>query len=239
MRAAHPGPSASHGCGTVASQFHRDIVPLMPALYSHAQGLTRNRSDAEDLLQDTMLKAFSSFGTFRQGTNVRAWLYRIQTNTFISGYRRQRARPVVQLTDEVTAGQWMVAAARWPAHLRTAEDEALDAIGDSDIASAMRSLPEKFRTVVYFADVEGLPVRQIAQLTKSPVGTVASRLHRGRGRLRRLLIDTDHRPPGRSRQRHQSVDHERSTPANPTTRQTHSANSAAGTVAARPADYGK
>ncbi|BCO62683.1 ECF RNA polymerase sigma factor SigH [Mycobacterium intracellulare] len=163
------------------------MVALMPALHSYAMRLTRNHADADDLLQDTMLKAFKSFHTFRPGTNIRAWLYRIQTNSYISSYQRRQRKPAVPLTEEMLLSRQSVDTRPWSGHVRAAEDEALDSLPDADFACAMRSLPQTFRTVVYYADVEGLSVKQIAALTKSPAGTVMSRLHRGRRRLRALL----------------------------------------------------
>ncbi|OBB81468.1 hypothetical protein A5760_16415 [Mycobacterium colombiense] len=187
MTSADPCPAGSIDCAVMAGRFEGEVVALMPALHSHAMRLTRNPADADDLLQDTMLKALNSLHTFRQGTNIRAWLYRIQTNSYISSYRRRQRKPAVPLTEEMLLSRQSVDARPWSSHVRAAEDEALDAMPDADLASAMRALPQTFRTVVYYADVEGLPVKQIAALTKSPAGTVMSRLHRGRRRLRTLL----------------------------------------------------
>ncbi|WP_374023721.1 sigma-70 family RNA polymerase sigma factor [Mycobacterium sp. HNNTM2301] len=181
MTPADPCPPGTADPAVTARRFESDVVALMPALHSHAMRLTRNPADAEDLLQDTMLKAFNSFHTFQPATNIRAWLYRIQTNSYISSYRRQLRKPAVPLTEQ------NMDARPGSCHVRAAEDEALDALANADLACAMRALPQTFRTVVYYADVEGLPLKQIAELTKSPAGTVMSRLHRGRRRLRTLL----------------------------------------------------
>jgi RNA polymerase sigma-70 factor, ECF subfamily len=172
---------------TLTNRFEREVLPLTPTLYSHALYLTRNHPDAQDLLQDTLLRAFTGFPTFRRGTNIRAWLYRIQNNSYISGWRRRQRRLDGSLCDNTKLGQLCIGPGSLSRQPRAAEDEALDAIADPDIALAMRDLPEKFRTVVYYADVEGLPTKHIAALTDSPMGTVASRLHRGRRHLRRLL----------------------------------------------------
>jgi RNA polymerase sigma-70 factor (ECF subfamily) len=144
--------------------------------------MTRNHADAEDLLQETMVKAYSKANTFRQGSDLRAWLYRILINTYINNYRRQQRQPVEYPAEGITDRHF--AAAR----CGSAEEQALDAMPDEEIKSAMEALPEPFRLAVYYADVEGLPCRQIAELMGSPNGTVTSRLHRGRRQLRRLLL---------------------------------------------------
>jgi RNA polymerase sigma-70 factor, ECF subfamily len=168
-------------------RFDRDVTPLMPTLYHQAFRVTRNHVDAEDLVQDTLVKAFAGFHTFRQDTNLGAWLHRILINTFINAYRKKQRRPIQHSTEDVTDQQLAVAARHSPAGLRSAEDHALEGLPDNDIRTAMRALPEQFRMAVYYADVEGLSFREIANLTDSPFGTVTSRLHRGRRQLRRLL----------------------------------------------------
>jgi RNA polymerase sigma-70 factor, ECF subfamily len=171
----------------MATTFVRDITPLMGALYGQALRMTRHHADAEDLLQDTMMNAYSHLQTFRQGTNFKSWLYRIMTNTYINGYRKRRRQPAVVSTDAITDQQLATHALRTSSGLRSAEDQALEALPDKEIKAAMDALPEQFRLTVYYADVEGLQRTKIAELMGTPVGTVISRLHRGRRQLRGLL----------------------------------------------------
>ncbi|HTI76533.1 MAG TPA: sigma-70 family RNA polymerase sigma factor [Mycobacterium sp.] len=173
----------------LAERFARDAIPLLDAFYPQAMKLTRNRTEAEDLLQETAAKAFAGFHGFRDGTNLGGWLYRILLNTHISGYRKQQRRPVQWLTDEITDGQLLAEARHSSSGLRSAEDQVLDLIGDHDVREAMRQLPEKLRTAIYYADIEGRRFKEIAELTGAPIGTVMSRLHRGRHRLRTQLAD--------------------------------------------------
>jgi RNA polymerase sigma-70 factor (ECF subfamily) len=151
--------------------------------------LTRNRADAEDLVQDTYLKAYAAFGSFQDGTNLRAWMYRILTNTYIDGCRRRDRRPEGHPTEEITDWQLVRAARHTATELRTAEVEALDRLPDSDVKAALERLPEGSRMAVYLADVEGFAYKEIAEIMHTPVSTVVSRLHRGRRRLRLLLRD--------------------------------------------------
>jgi RNA polymerase sigma-70 factor (ECF subfamily) len=173
----------------IIARFERDAIPLLEAFYPQAMKLTRNRTEAEDLLQETAAKAFAGFHGFRDGTNLGGWLYRILLNTHISGYRKQQRRPMQWLTDEITDGQLIAEARHSSTGLRSAEDQVLDLMGDNDVRDAMRQLPEKLRTAVYYADIEGRRFKEIAELTNAPIGTVMSRLHRGRHRLRALLAD--------------------------------------------------
>jgi RNA polymerase sigma-70 factor, ECF subfamily len=173
----------------LAARFERDAVPLLDGFYPQAMKMTRNRTEAEDLLQETAAKAFAGFHGFRDGTNLGGWLYRILINTHISGYRMQQRRPVQWLTDEITDGQLLAEARHSSIGLRSAEDQVLDQLGDNDVRNAMRELPEKLRTAVYYADIEGRRFKEIAELTNAPIGTVMSRLHRGRHRLRSLLAE--------------------------------------------------
>lgn len=173
----------------LVARFERDAVPLLEAFYPQAMKMTRNRTEAEDLLQETAAKAFAGFHGFRDGTNLGGWLYRILLNTHISGYRKQQRRPMQWLTDEITDGQLLAQARHSSTGLRSAEDQVLDQMGDNDVREAMRQLPEKLRTAIYYADIEGRRFKEIAELTNAPIGTVMSRLHRGRHRLRALLAD--------------------------------------------------
>jgi RNA polymerase sigma-70 factor, ECF subfamily len=171
------------------ARFERDVTPLLPGLYRQAMRMTRNHDDAEDLLQETMLKAYSAFRMFQEGSNVGAWLYRILTNAYINGYRKRKRQPAHHPTDQFTDLQLATEAQHSAVGLRSAEDEALEMLPDNEIKSAMRALPEQFRTAIYYADIEGYRFKEIAELTGTPIGTVMSRLHRGRRQLRQLLAD--------------------------------------------------
>jgi RNA polymerase sigma-70 factor, ECF subfamily len=173
----------------LSARFERDAIPLLDGFYPQAMKMTRNRTEAEDLLQETAAKAFAGFHGFRDGTNLGGWLYRILLNTHISGYRKQQRRPVQWLTDEITDGQLLAEARHSSTGLRSAEDQVLDRLGDNDVREAMQQLPDKLRTAVYYADIEGRRFKEIAELTGAPIGTVMSRLHRGRHRLRSLLAE--------------------------------------------------
>jgi RNA polymerase sigma-70 factor (ECF subfamily) len=166
-------------------------MEYMPALYTAALRMTRNSSDAEDLVQETYLKAYRAFASFELGTNLKAWLYRILTNTYINTYRAKKRRPEIADVEDVedlylyrhlSGEQGTVLG-------RSAEDEALDRFTDTDVKEAIEALPDTFRMAVLLADVEGFSYKEIAEITDVPIGTVMSRIHRGRKALQKALVD--------------------------------------------------
>jgi RNA polymerase sigma-70 factor (ECF subfamily) len=173
------------------ARFAEQAMELMPSLYSAALRMTRNPADAEDLVQETYLKAYRAFGGFQEGTNLKAWLYRILTNTFINSYRARRRRPETSDIEDVEElylyhrlGGLEAAAAG-----RSAEDEVLERFTDEDVKAAIESLPDSFRIAVLLADVEGFSYKEIAEIMDVPIGTVMSRLHRGRKALQKALFE--------------------------------------------------
>jgi RNA polymerase sigma-70 factor (ECF subfamily) len=172
------------------ARFERDVLPLLPSLYGAALRMTRNPADAEDLVQETVLRAFRGFGGFSEGTNLKAWLYRILTNGYINTYRkRQREPQVVEGPDDID--EWYLFDRLGGRTVEgSAEEEVLDSIPDTAVKAALESLPEHFRLPVLLADVEGFSYKEIAQIMDTPIGTVMSRLHRGRKALEKALWDT-------------------------------------------------
>lgn len=173
----------------LVERFEREALPYLDQLYAGAYRMTRNASDAEDLVQETYIKAFRAFNQFEAGTNLKAWLYRILTNTYINMYRKAQREPKVNPTDEIHDWQMADAARYTSGGLRSAEAEALELLPNTIIDEALAKIPEDFRNAVYLADVEGFAYKEIAEIMEVPVGTVMSRLHRGRKLLRESLAD--------------------------------------------------
>lgn len=193
MNAHEPEQHALDGAKPTTAElralFEEQALPYMDQLYAAALRMTRNPADAGDLVQETYVKAFAAFGQFTQGTNLKAWLYRIQTNTFINTYRKNQRNPYQGTIDELEDWQLGNAESATATTTRSAEAEAIDHLPDSAVKDALQSIPEDFRLAVYFADVEGFSYQEVADIMKTPVGTVMSRLHRGRRLLRGLLAD--------------------------------------------------
>ncbi len=165
-------------------------MPHMQALYTAALRMTRNPADAEDLVQETFLKAYRSFDRYEDGTNLKAWLYKILTNTFINSYRAAKRRPEKADVEDVEDLYLYHRIGDLPAGTgQSAEDEVLDRFTDDEVKQAIESLPEAFRIAVLLADVEGFSYKEIADITDVPIGTVMSRIHRGRKALQKALLD--------------------------------------------------
>jgi RNA polymerase sigma-70 factor (ECF subfamily) len=174
---------------TQIQEFEQQALPLMPQLYGAALRWTRNPSDAEDLVQEAFAKAFVAWGQYQQGTNLKAWLYRIMTNTHINMYNKRAKDQAKGGLDELE--DWQLGAAESVTALstRSAELEAIDNLPSDTIKQALNDIPEEFRMVVYYAVVDGLPYSEIAEIMGTPVGTVMSRLHRGKKLLKKMLAD--------------------------------------------------
>ena len=171
------------------TDFECTAMPQIARLQRHALRLTRNHADAEDLLQETMTKAYVNFDSFRAGTDIVAWLHRIMTNTFINGYRKSQRMPLMFAIEDLTDQQHgAIAQSAW-ATTCSAEDQALNSLPDPHVKTAMEALPEQFRLAVYYADVEGFRYAEIARIMGTPKGTVMTRLHRGRERLRHCFAE--------------------------------------------------
>jgi RNA polymerase sigma-70 factor (ECF subfamily) len=177
---ANPADAARH------ADFEQQVRPHLGQLYPAALRLTRNPADAEDLVQETLTRAYTAFAQYTPGTNLRAWLNKILANAFINAYRKRKREPAIAPGADPHA-DWQASADPLAGPARSAEAEALDKITDSAALAALRGLPEDFRTAIWLADVEGYPYREVAAIMGTPIGTVMSRLHRGRGKLRDQL----------------------------------------------------
>src|SRR5256885_2896813 len=181
-------PEAASTSQELGARFEAEALPLLPGLYSAAFRLTRNASDAEDLVQETFLRAYRGFHQFEPGTNLKAWLYRILTNTFINSYRKKQREPQTVSDDEVE--DWYLYSKMSEEGMEpSAEAAVLESLPDEDVQEALSSLPEQFRMAVMLADVEGFSYKEIAEIMGVPIGTVMSRLHRGRKTLVKRLCD--------------------------------------------------
>jgi RNA polymerase sigma-70 factor (ECF subfamily) len=171
------------------ARFERDVLPLLPSLYGAGLRLTRNPQDAEDLVQEAYLRAYRGFSGFKEGTNLRAWMYRILTNTFINNYRKKQRQPVTVADEDIE--DWYLYDKLGESGVEaSAETEVLEKIPDEDVQRALEDLPENFRMAVLLADVEGFSYKEIAEILDIPIGTVMSRLHRGRKALQKALWET-------------------------------------------------
>jgi RNA polymerase sigma-70 factor (ECF subfamily) len=168
-------------------RFERDVLPLLPGLYGAALRMTRNPADAEDLLQDTTLRAYRGFASFQEGTNLKAWLYRILTNSYINTYRKRQREPKTVEGPEDQEDWFLFDRLGAKSVERSAEEDVLEQIPDAEVKAALESIQENFRMAVLLADVEGFSYKEIAEIMDVPIGTVMSRLHRGRKALEKAL----------------------------------------------------
>lgn len=192
MASEHTEPEQTEPEQTEAAKrddFAEQAMQYADQLYGAAMRMTRNPADAADLVQETLLKAYAAYGAFKQGTNLRAWLYRIQTNTYINTYRKQQRRPFEAALDDMAEWQIGDAESFTATAARSAEAEAIHRMPSGVVKDALQEVPEDFRMAVYWVDVEGLSYAETAEVMETPIGTVMSRLHRGRKLLRGLLAD--------------------------------------------------
>lgn len=189
MNTSDEHPNADRGEPLSPEEFESEALQHLDSLYGGALRLARHQQDAEDLVQETFVKAFRARSSFTPGTNMRAWLFRIMHNAFISGYRAQQRRPKESGGDTIEDWQLADAASHSSTGLRSAEAEALESLPDADIQAALAGLREDYREAIYLADVEGFSYKEIAEIMETPIGTVMSRLHRGRAMLRESLAD--------------------------------------------------
>ena len=173
----------------LGARFERDVLPLLPNLYSAALRMTRDPTDAEDLVQETYLRAFRGFKGFEEGTNLKAWIYRILTNTYINIYRKKQREPVTVSGDAIE--EWYLYDKLGESAVSpSAEASVIEALPEEEVKAAMESLPEGFRLAVWLVDVEGFSYKEAAAMLEVPIGTVMSRLHRGRKSLEKALWET-------------------------------------------------
>ncbi|KIP53238.1 sigma-70 family RNA polymerase sigma factor [Leucobacter komagatae] len=183
MKSKEQGETPSN----LKSRFADEALPLLDQLFGAAMKMTRNQQDAQDLVQETFLKAYQAFASFEEGTNLKAWLYRIMTNSYINTYRKRQRQPFLGAVEELEDWQLGGAESTTAMASRSAEAEAIDRTPDSVVTRALNELAEDFRMAVYLADVEGFSYQEIADIQEVPIGTVMSRLHRGRAKLRQAL----------------------------------------------------
>jgi len=173
----------------IAERFEHEALPLADQLYRAARRYTRSHADAEDLVQDTMIRAYKGFPAFKDGTNIRAWLFKIMNTTWINNYRKASRRPSEWLVGDVSDPLATAAPQHSSMRARSAELEVLESLGDDEVRAALEALPEPQRMAIYYADVEGFRYKEIAEILDVPLGSVMSRLHRGRRTLRKFLTD--------------------------------------------------
>ncbi|OBA60601.1 RNA polymerase subunit sigma [Mycobacterium sp. 1100029.7] len=189
MLQSPPDPAPGACADDLAARFERDVIPLLDQLHRAARRYTHSHADAEDLVQETIVKAYVGFASFQEGTNLRAWLYTILNRTRINHYRSAARRPAEWLADDVGDYLTSAAAQHMSRGLMSAEAEALELMGDVEVRQALQKLPESQQLAVYYADVEGFRYKEIGEILDIPLGSVMSRIHRGRRNMRKLLMD--------------------------------------------------